>query len=77
MEKVLEQITETTSCRSFLGVPLASELTIKRKIACNLALIGQNVHVHSSHIHVSFAFCQLFLIIRIIGNFFLNNGVDK
>ena len=66
------------SRRSFLGVlkvSLASELTIKRKFACNLALVGQNVHVHSGHIHVSFAFCQLFL--RIIGNFFLNNRIDK
>ena len=62
---------QITSRRSFLGVlkvPLASELTIKRVIACNPALIGQNVHVHSGHIHVSFAFCQLFL--RIIGTTF-------
>ena len=57
-----------------LQVPLASELTRKRKFACNPALVGQNVHVYS---HVSFAFCQLFL--RIIGNFLLslNNGIDK
>ena len=39
------------------------------------ALVGQIVHVHYCHIHVSFAFYQLFL--RIIGNFLLNNGVDK
>ena len=30
-----------------LKVPLASELAIKRKFACNPALIGQNVHVCS------------------------------
>ena len=78
MEEALEQTAQTTSRRSLLGVlkvPLASELTRKRKFACNPALVGQNVHVHSGHIHVSFAFCQLFL--RIIGNFLLNNGVDK
>ena len=63
MKEALEQTAQITSCRSFLGVlkvSLASELTIKRKFACNLALVGQNVHVHSGHIHVSFAFCQLF-----------------
>ena len=37
-------------------------------------LVGQNVHVHSGHIHVSFVFYQLFL--RIVGNFLLNNGID-
>ena len=59
----LEQTAETISRQSyaFLGVlkiSLASELTIarKRKFACNPALVGQNVHVHSGHIHVSFAF---------------------
>ena len=64
MEEVLQQIAQTTSCQSFLGVPkvpLAPELTIKRKIVCNRALVGQNLHVHSGHLHVSFAFCQLFL----------------
>ena len=79
MEEALEQTAQTTSRRSLLGVlkvPLASELTIKRKFTCSPALIGQNVHVHSDHIHVSFAFYQLFL--RIIGiNFLLNNGVEK
>ena len=39
-----------------LKIPLASELTIKRKIACNPALVDQNVRIHSGHIHVSFAF---------------------
>ena len=38
-------------------------------------LVGQNVHVHSGHIHISFAFYQLFL--RIIGNFLLNNEIDN
>ena len=58
MEEAFAQIT---SHRSFLGVlivPLASELTIKRKFSCNPALVGQNVH---GHIHISFVFCQLFL----------------
>ena len=78
MEEALEQTTQTTSRPSYLGVlkvPLASELTIKRKFACNPALVGQNVHVHSGHTHASFAFYQLSL--RIIGNFLLNNRVDK
>ena len=35
-------------------------VTIKKKFACNPAPVDQNVHVHSGHIHVSFAFCQLF-----------------
>ena len=51
MEEALEQTAQTTSRRSLLGVlkvPLASELTRKRKFACNPALVGQNVHVHSS-----------------------------
>ena len=78
MKEALEQTgaAQTTSHRSFLGVlkiPLASELIIKRKIACNPALVDQNVHVHSGHIHVSFAI----FFIRIIGTFLLNNGVDK
>ena len=63
MEEVLEQTAQITSCRSFLGVlkvPLASEVTIKGKFSCNPAIVGQNVYVHSGHIHVSFAFCQLF-----------------
>ena len=50
----------------------------KEKISCNPALdifVGLNVYIHSGHIHVSFEFCQPFL--RIIGNFLLNNGVDK
>ena len=75
MEGETAQITSRQSLLGVLKVPLASELTIKRKFTCNPALVGQNVHVHSDHIHVSFAFCQLFL--RIIGNFFLNNGVEK
>ena len=79
MEEALEQTAQTTSCRSFLGVVrvlLASELTIKRKFSCicNPVLIGQNVCVHAGHIHVSFAFGSFSLI---IGNFPLNNGVDK
>ena len=57
-----------------LKVPLASELIIKRKFLCIPALVVQNVYVHSGHIYVSFAFCQLFL--RII-DFLLNNGVDQ
>ena len=36
-----------------INVPLASELTIKRDVSCSPALIGQNVHVHFGHIHVS------------------------
>ena len=80
MKEALEQTEQTTSCRSFSGVVrvlLASELTIKRKFSCicNPVLVDQNVCVHSGHIHVSFAFCQFFL--RTIGNFPLNNGVDK
>ena len=58
-----------------LKLPLASEFIMKRKFLRDLALVGQNVRVHSGHIHVSFAFYQLFL--RTIGNFPLNNGVDK
>ena len=53
MEEALEETAQTTSRRSFLGVlkvPLATELIIKRKIACNP---GQNLHVHFGHIHVS------------------------
>lgn len=60
MEEALEQTAQTTSRHSFLEVlkvPLASEL---RKFSRNPTLVGQNVHVHSGHIHVSFAFCQLF-----------------
>ena len=51
MEVALEQTTQTTSHQSLLGVlkvPLASELIIKRKFACNPALVGQNVHVPAS-----------------------------
>ena len=63
MEEAREQTTQKTNRRSFLGVlkvPLASEHTIKRKFSCSPgpAFFGQNVHVHSGHIHVSFAFCQ-------------------
>ena len=63
MEEALEQTAQITGCRPFLGVlkvPLASEVTIKRESSCNPVIVGQNVYVHSSHIHVSFAFCQLF-----------------
>ena len=71
MEEALEQTAQISSRRSFLGVlkvPLVSELTINRKIACNPALVGQNIHVHSGHIiHVSFAFCQLLIP---VGNFY-------
>ena len=59
MEEALEQTAQITSRRSFLGVlkiPLASELTIKRKISCNPTLVEQNVHVHSDHSHIPFAF---------------------
>ena len=38
------------------------------KFSCDPALVDQNVHVHSGHIHISF--------LRIIGNFLLNYGVD-
>ena len=65
MEEALEQTAQITSRRSLLGVlkvPLASELTRKRKFACNPALVGQNVHVHSGHIHVSFAFFVSFFL---------------
>ena len=75
MEEALKHTAQTTSRQSFMGVlqvPLASELTIKRKFACNSALVGQNVHVHSDHIYILSAF-----FLRIIGNFLLNNGVDK
>ena len=34
---------------------------MKFLIVSNPALVGQNVHVHSDRICVSFAFCQLFL----------------
>ena len=63
MEEALEQTAQITRYRSFLGVlkvPVVSELTIKRKFACNPALIGQNIHVYSDHIHVSFAFVSFF-----------------
>ena len=73
MEEVLEQTAQISSRQSFLGVlklPLASKLAIKRKFSCDPALVGQNVHAHSGHIHISFAFCQM-------GDFLLNNGVDK
>ena len=66
---------QMTSCRSFWGVlnvPLASELTIKRKFSCDPALIGQNVHVHSGHIRVSLHFVSFYQ-----GNLISNNGVDK
>ena len=72
MEEAPEQTAQITSHQSLLGVlkhPLASELT---KFSRDPALVGQNVHVHSGHIHVSFAFFS-----RIMGNFLLNNGVDK
>ena len=76
MEEALEQ---TASRRSFIFGSAKSSFSRRTynegKFACNPALIGQNVHVHSSHIHVSFAFYQLSL--RIIVNFLLNNGVDK
>ena len=77
MEEALEQTAQTlTSCQSLLEV---LTITRKRKIACNPALVGQNVHgivpCDSGHIHISFAFYQLFL--RIIGDFLLNNGVDS
>ena len=61
MKHALEQTAQITGRPSFLGVlkiPLASELTMKRKFSCDAALVGQNVH--SGHVHVSFAFCQLF-----------------
>ena len=67
MEEALDQTAQITSRRSFWGVlkvPLASELTIKRKFSCDPAFVGQNVHVHSGHIHVSFV-----LFLRIIGTF--------
>ena len=51
---------------------------VSNKFAYNSALVGQNVHVHSGHIHV---FCQLFLIFllsigvyRYVKNNYLNNG---
>ena len=69
MEEALEQIAQTTSYQSFLGVlkvPLyiASELTIKRKH--NPALVGQNVRVHSGHI-------ILVSILHFVSFFFRNN----
>ena len=51
-----EQTAQITSHQSFLGmlnVPLASQLIIKRDFSCSPTLIGQNVHVHFGHIHVS------------------------
>ena len=78
MHEAHEQAAQTAGRQSFWGVlklALASELIIRRKISRDPALVCQNVHVHSGHIYVSFAFCQLFL--RIMGNFLLNNGVDK
>ena len=54
MEEALEQTAQITSRRSFLGVlkiPLASELTIRRKFSYNPAHVGQNVY---GHIHVLF-----------------------
>ena len=61
-----EQTAQITSHRSLIFwdsvlIPLASELTIKRRFSCNPALLGQNIYVYSGHIHVSFAFFQLFL----------------
>ena len=63
MRKHLSQLRSHQSFLGVLKVPLASELTIKRKLLCDPALVGQNVH--SGHVHVSLAFCQLF---------FKNNG---
>ena len=60
MEEALEQTAQTTSRRSFLGVlkvPLASELKII--FMYSPTLIDQNVHIHSGHIHVSFAFLRI------------------
>ena len=57
MEEALEQTGQTTSPRSILEVLTglwASELTRKRKFARNTALVGQSVHVHSGHTHISF-----------------------
>ena len=48
------------------------EPTSELKSACNPP-VGHNVHVHSGHIHVLFAFLSAFL--RIIDDFLLNNGV--
>ena len=59
MEEALAQITSHLSFLGVLIVPLASELTIKRKFSCNPALVGQKIYVHSDHFHISFAFCQL------------------
>ena len=80
MEEALEpqRAQKTTVVNYFLGVlkvPLASESIIRRKISCNVVLFGQNVQVtvHSGHICILSAF----LGIIIIGNFLLNNGVDK
>ena len=50
MKEALEQTAQTTSRRYFLvvlKVPLASKLTMKRKVACDPSLVRQNVHVHS------------------------------
>ena len=67
MEEALEQTAQITSRQSFLGVlkvPLASELTITRKLhVANSTLVGQNVHVHSDH----------FIFICILSAFFKNN----
>ena len=65
MEEALEQIIQTTNfwkCYIYIiKVPRASELIRKKKIACNLSIaIGQNVHVHSGHIYISFAFLSAF-----------------
>ena len=67
MEETLEQTAQITSRRSFLGV---LKLTIKRRFFMYTpAFVGQNVYVHSGHIHVSFSFFYR--------NFLLNNGIDK
>ena len=74
MEEALEQTAQITSRQSFFKVPLASELTIKRKFSCNPALVGQNVHVHSGHTIFMF---DLHFVSFFIGKFLLNNGVDR
>ena len=51
MKEAFEQTAQTTNRRSFLGVlkiPLASELTVERKIACNPVFVDQNVYVVDS-----------------------------